>query len=56
MPPDDNFPYSDNAERERQDAIAGISRGLADAAAGKYRPAREALEAIRKKHLIPRSS
>ena len=40
---------------EHAEAIAGIRKGLADADAGRVRPAREALEAIRKKHRIPRS-
>ncbi|HRZ54562.1 MAG TPA: type II toxin-antitoxin system Phd/YefM family antitoxin [Candidatus Paceibacterota bacterium] len=38
---------------ERAEAITGIRRGLAEAEAGKGRPAREALGAIRKEHRIP---
>lgn len=38
---------------ERAEAIEGIRRGLAEAEAGKGRPVREALAAIRKKHRIP---
>ena len=41
---------------ERAEAIEGIRRGLAEAKAGKGRPAREALEAIRKKHRVSRAS
>ena len=40
---------------ERADAIEGIRRGLEEAEAGKGRPMREALDAIRKKHKIPRA-
>ena len=55
MPQADYLPHSDDAERERQEAIAGIRRGLAEAEAGKGRPVREVFEAIRKKYHIPRS-
>ena len=49
--------FQDMADRlDEAEAITGIKRGLAEARAGKGRPAREALEAIRKKHRIPRSS
>ena len=49
--------FQDMADRlDEAEAITGIKRGLAEAKAGKGRPAREALEAIRKKHRIPRSS
>jgi PHD/YefM family antitoxin component YafN of YafNO toxin-antitoxin module len=41
---------------DEAEAVAGIKRGLAEAKAGKGRPAREAVDAIRKKHRIPRSS
>ena len=41
---------------ERAEAIEGIRQGLAEAEAGKGRPAREAFQAVRKKHRIPRSS
>lgn len=48
--------FQDMADRlDEAEAITGIKRGLAEAKAGKGRPAREALEAIRKKHRIPRS-
>lgn len=49
--------FQNMADRlDEAEAITGIKRGLAEAKAGKGRPAREALEAIRKKHRIPRSS
>ena len=38
---------------ERAEAIEGIRLGLEEADAGKGRPMREALDAIRKKHKIP---
>lgn len=38
---------------ERAEAIEGIRRGLAEAEAGKGRPVRDAVAAIRKKHRIP---
>src|SRR5579862_2330716 len=41
---------------ERAEAIEGIRRGLEEAKQGKGRPVREALEAIRKKHRIPKAS
>ena len=44
------------AKVERAEAIEGIRRGLADADAGRVRPVREAVEAIRKKRRIPRAS
>lgn len=39
----------------RDEAIEGIRRGLGEAEAGKGRPAREAIVAIRNKHRIPGS-
>ena len=45
---------SDKAERA--DAVEGIRRGLEEAKAGKGRPVREALAAIRKKHRIPKAA
>jgi len=41
---------------ERAEAIEGIRRGLAEAEAGKGRPVIEAIEAIRRKHRIPKAS
>lgn len=38
---------------ERAEAIEGIRRGLAEAEAGKGKPVRDAISAIRKKHRIP---
>jgi PHD/YefM family antitoxin component YafN of YafNO toxin-antitoxin module len=40
---------------ERAQAVEGIQRGLEQAKEGKTKPAHKALEAIRKKHDIPRS-
>ena len=41
---------------ERAEASEGIRRGLEEAKAGKGRPLTEALDAIRRKHRIPRPS
>jgi prevent-host-death family protein len=41
-------------EREEAQALQGIRRGLEDVRQGRTRPARQALEQIRKKHRIPR--
>ena len=38
---------------DRLEAVEGIKRGLASVKAGKTRPARQAFEAIRRKHGIP---
>ena len=40
---------------ERAQAVEGIRRGLEQAKQGKTKPARKALDAIRKKHDIPRT-
>jgi PHD/YefM family antitoxin component YafN of YafNO toxin-antitoxin module len=49
--------FQELADRlDEAEAVTGIKRGLAEAKAGKGRPVREALEGIRKKHRIPRSS
>ena len=40
---------------ERVEAVESILRGLEEAEAGKGRPIRKAIEAIRKKHRIPRA-
>jgi len=49
--------FQELAEKvERAEAIEGIRRGLADAEAGRVRPVREAVEAIRKKRRIPSTS
>ena len=39
---------------DRLEAIEGLRRGLDQARRGKTKPAREALEGIRKKHRIPK--
>jgi prevent-host-death family protein len=41
-------------ERQEADALAGIRQGLEDVKHGRTKPARQALEQIRKKHKIPR--
>lgn len=41
---------------ERAEAIVGIRQGLQEAKAGRGRPLGEALDAIRRKHRIPRAS
>lgn len=49
--------FQELADRlDEAEAVTGIKRGLAEAKAGKGRPVREALDAIRKKHRVPRSS
>lgn len=40
-------------ERDCDEAIEGIRRGLAEAEAGNGRPVREAIVSIRKKYRIP---
>lgn len=47
--------YQELLERvERAEAVAAIRQGMAEFEAGKGRPAREALEELRKKHGISR--
>ncbi len=41
---------------ERAETIAGIRRGLHEARAGQGRPIRQAMDALAKRHRIPRSS
>jgi prevent-host-death family protein len=43
-------------EREEAQTLQGIRRGFADVKNGRTRPARQALEAIRRKHMIPRNA
>ena len=46
--------YENQAEEERADTLQAIQRGFADIEAGRVRPAREALEELRRKHkLLP---
>jgi len=40
--------------RDEVEALAGIRRGLDDVAHGRTRPARQAIEAIRRRRNIPR--
>lgn len=41
------------AKAEREEAVAAIREGLADAEAGRVKPARKALKALAKKYGIP---
>ncbi len=45
--------YENQGEEEREDTLQAIRRGFADIAAGRVRPAREALEELRRKHKLP---
>lgn len=40
---------------DRAETIEGIRRGLEDAKAGRVKPAKKALQEIRRKHRIPRN-
>jgi predicted transcriptional regulator len=41
------------AKADREEAVAAIREGLADAEAGRVKPARKALKALAKKYGIP---
>ena len=43
------------AELDRRDTIAALKRGLADMKAGRYRPAGDAIDKIRKEYGLPRA-
>ena len=45
--------YENQGEEEREDTLQAIRRGFADIEAGRVRPAREALEELRRKHKLP---
>lgn len=45
--------YENQDEAERADTLQAIRRGFADIEAGRVRPAREALEELRRKHNLP---
>lgn len=45
-----------NDKLEQAEAVAGIRRGLAEAEAGHGRPVKQAVDAIRAKHRIPKTS
>ena len=45
--------YENSTEDEREDTLRAIREGLADAEAGRTRPAREALAELRSKHNLP---
>ncbi len=46
--------YFDSEQRDFEEAVAGIQRGLEDVPAGRHRPAQEFLEELRLKHDFPR--
>jgi len=46
--------YFDSEQRDFEEAVAGIQRGLEDVRAGRHRPAQEFLEVFRMKHDFPR--
>ena len=45
--------HENQTEEEREDTLEGIRQGFADIEAGRVRPAREALEELRRKHNLP---
>jgi predicted transcriptional regulator len=45
--------YENSPEEEREETLEAIRRGFADIEAGRVRPAREALEELRRKHKLP---
>ncbi len=45
--------YENQGEEEREDTLRSIRRGFADIEAGRVRPAREALDELRRKHKLP---
>ena len=45
--------YENQNEEERADTLQAIQRGFGDIEAGRVRPAREALEELRRKHKLP---
>ena len=46
--------FFDSQQRDFEEAVAGIQRGLEDMRAGRHRPAREFLDELRAKHGLPR--
>ena len=48
-----HWEIENQTEREREETLEAIRRGFADIEAGRVRPAREALEEIRRKHNLP---
>ena len=45
--------YENSPDEERGETLEAIRRGFADIEAGRVRPAREALEELRRKHNLP---
>jgi predicted transcriptional regulator len=45
--------YENAPEHERENTIEAIREGLADVAAGRVKPAREAIAELRRKHNLP---
>ena len=45
--------YENQAVEERGETLQAIRRGFAEIEAGRVRPAREALEELRRKHKLP---
>jgi predicted transcriptional regulator len=48
-----HWEIENQSEEEREETLEAIRRGFADIEAGRVRPAREALEELRKKHNLP---
>jgi len=48
-----DWEIENQGDEERADTIAAVRRGFEDIDAGRVRPAREALEELRRKHNLP---
>ena len=48
-----HWEIENQTEHERGETLEAIQRGFADIEAGRVRPAREALEELRRKHNLP---
>ncbi len=48
-----HWEIENQTDQEREETLEAIRRGFADIEAGRVRPAREALEEIRRKHHLP---
>jgi predicted transcriptional regulator len=48
-----HWEYENQTDEEREETLRSIRRGFADVEAGRVRPAREALEELRRKHNLP---
>ena len=49
----DLWAHENETDQERQETLEAIRRGFADVEAGRVRPAREAINEIRRKHHLP---